>query len=87
MMKGINYWYLQKAMATHSSTLAWRTPGTGEPGGLPCMGSQSRTRLTGLSSSRQGVEKMASVDLSYSSFLHLLLLCDPTYLPFLLLLP
>ena len=31
---------LEKAMATHSSTLAWRIPGTGEPGGLPSMGSQ-----------------------------------------------
>ena len=29
----------EKAMATHSSTLAWRMPGTGEPGGLPSMGS------------------------------------------------
>ena len=28
-----------KEMATHSSVLAWRTPGTGEPGGLPSMGS------------------------------------------------
>ena len=26
-------------MATHSSVLAWRIPGTGEPGGLPFMGS------------------------------------------------
>ena len=26
-------------MATHSSILAWRFPGTGEPGGLPPMGS------------------------------------------------
>ena len=26
-------------MATHSSTLAWRIPGTGEPGGLPSLGS------------------------------------------------
>ncbi len=26
-------------MATHSSVLAWRSPGTGEPGGLPSMGS------------------------------------------------
>ena len=32
-------------MATHSSALAWRIPGMGEPGGLPSMGSQSRTRL------------------------------------------
>ena len=38
-------------MATHSSVLAWRIPGMGEPGGLPSMGLQSRTRLTRLSSS------------------------------------
>ena len=31
----------EKAMAPHSSTLAWKIPGTGEPGGLPSMGSQS----------------------------------------------
>ena len=30
---------LKKEMATHSSVLAWRIPGTGEPGGLPSMGS------------------------------------------------
>ena len=30
---------LEEEMATHSSVLAWRTPGTGEPGGLPSMGS------------------------------------------------
>ena len=30
---------LQKEMAAHSSALAWRIPGTGEPGGLPSMGS------------------------------------------------
>ena len=29
---------LEKEMATHSSVLAWRIPGTGEPGGLPPMG-------------------------------------------------
>ena len=29
----------EKAMAPHSSALAWRIPGTGEPGGLPSMGS------------------------------------------------
>ena len=32
-------WILEKEMATHSSVLAWRIPGTGEPGGLPSMGS------------------------------------------------
>ena len=30
---------LEKEMATHASVLAWRIPGTGEPGGLPSMGS------------------------------------------------
>ena len=29
---------LEKGMATHSSILAWRIPGMGEPGGLPFMG-------------------------------------------------
>ena len=31
---------MEEAMAPHSSTLAWRIPGTGEPGGLLSMGSQ-----------------------------------------------
>ena len=31
---------LEKEMATHSNVLAWRIPGTGEPGGLPSMGSR-----------------------------------------------
>ena len=31
--------YLEKAMAPHSSTLAWKIPGMGAPGGLPSMGS------------------------------------------------
>ena len=30
---------LEKEMATHSNILAWRIPGTEEPGGLPSMGS------------------------------------------------
>ena len=30
---------LEEEMATHSSILAWRIPGTGEPGGLPSIGS------------------------------------------------
>ena len=42
---------LEKEMATHSSVLAWRIPGTGEPGGLLSMGLQSWTRLKRLSSS------------------------------------
>ena len=42
---------LEKEMATHSSVLAWRIPGTGEPGGLPSMGLQSQTQLKRLSCS------------------------------------
>ena len=34
-----NFHPLEKEMATHSSVLAWRIPGTGEPGGLPPKGS------------------------------------------------
>ena len=30
---------VEKAMAPHSSVLAWKVPGMGEPGGLPSMGS------------------------------------------------
>ena len=32
-------WYMEKEMAAHSSVLAWRIPGTEEPGRLPSMGS------------------------------------------------
>ena len=41
---------MEKEMATHSSVLVWRIPGTEEPGGLPSMGLHSRTWLTRLSS-------------------------------------
>ena len=32
-------------MATHPNILAWRIPGTEQPGGLPSVGLQGRTRL------------------------------------------
>ena len=35
---------LEEEMATHSRVLAWRIPGTGKPGGLQSVGSQSWTR-------------------------------------------
>ena len=38
ILNNILYQLLEKEMATHSSVLAWRIPGTGEPGGLPSMG-------------------------------------------------
>ena len=47
---------LEKEMAAHSSVLAWRIPGTAEPGGLPSMGSHRvghlLKRLSSGSSSR-----------------------------------
>ena len=36
----------EKAMAPHSTTLAWKIPWTEEPGGLQSMGSLSQTRLS-----------------------------------------
>ena len=38
--------WLEKVMAPHSSTLAWKIPWTEEPGGLQSVGSQSRTLLS-----------------------------------------
>ena len=35
----VQFHALEKEMATHSSVLAWRIPGMGEPHGLPSMGS------------------------------------------------
>ena len=35
----LHFHALKKEMATHSSVLAWRIPGTEEPGGLPSLGS------------------------------------------------
>ena len=44
---------LEKGMTTHSSVLAWRIPGTGEPGGLPSVGSH---RLSSLAAATKGKE-------------------------------
>ena len=39
LKESVTHSFLEKEMATHSSVLAWRIPGTEEPGGLPSMGS------------------------------------------------
>ena len=39
LLKSLIMSAMEKAMATHSSFLAWRIPGMGESGGLPSMGS------------------------------------------------
>ena len=47
---------LEKEMVTHSSVLAWRIPGPGEPGGAAVYGvAQSRTRLKRLSSNSSSI--------------------------------
>ena len=51
MTERLHFHALEKEMATHSSVLAWRIPGMGEPGGLPSMGSHSQICLKQLSSS------------------------------------
>ena len=49
---------LEKEMATHSSVLAWRVPGTGKPDGLTVYGvAQSRTWMKRLSSSSSLIRK------------------------------
>ena len=45
-----NFHALEKEMATHFSVLAWRIPGTGEPGGLLSMGRTESDTLKRLSS-------------------------------------
>ena len=51
---------LEKEMATHSSILAWRIPGTGEPGGLPSMGlhrvEHNRSNLAAAAAGRFGIQ-------------------------------
>ena len=59
-------------MATHSSVLAWRIPGTGKPGGLPSMGvSQSQTQLKQLNSSSSSSNIDWLFFISYRSLLNI----------------
>ena len=54
-------------METHSSVLAWRIPGTAEPGGLPSMKSHTQTRLKRLSSSSSSSHKVFVVKIRHTS--------------------
>ena len=57
---------LEKEMATHSSVLAWRIPGTGEPGGLPSVGlhrvGHDRSDLVAAAAKCQKQEKISKED-------------------------
>ena len=57
---------LEKEMATHSSVLAWRIPGTAEPGGLLSRVAQSRTRLKRFSSLPQFSFSVVTLDQNFS---------------------
>ena len=65
-------------MATYSTVLAWRIPGTVEPGGLPSMGSQSRTRPKRLSSSNMVVLSLVFKEISILSFIVAVSIYIPT---------
>ena len=57
-------------MATHSSVLAWRIPGTGEPGGLPSTGSyRVRHDLSDLAAAAAAALMTTELTGSYSSLL------------------
>ena len=58
---------LEKEMATHSNILAWRIPGTGEPGGLPAMGSHRVIKWSDL----------AAAAAAASAYLRLLIFLPP----------
>ena len=64
---------LEKEMATHSSVLAWRIPGTGEPGGLPSMGSRrighDRSDLAAARGSVEGTRVMRGEEIDGCSYL------------------
>ena len=56
-------------MATHSGVLAWRNPGTGEPGGLPSMGSHRVGHVAAVAAAfmEQSVEALYPVLISTSN--------------------
>ena len=60
---------LEKEMATHSSTLAWKIPRTEEPGRLRSMGLQSRTRLCNFTDRFQNMTGIGGDTLHVFNFL------------------
>ena len=67
---------LEKDMATHSSNLAWRIPGMGEPDGLPSMG----LHRVGHNWSDLEVMYFIFFHLIFSTIFHLHSLCHPVFL-------
>jgi len=63
-------------MATHSSVLAWKIPGTAGPGGLP-WAAQSRTRLKRLSSSSSSIGVLLIPESHHLKIFYFLASCNP----------
>ena len=61
-------------MATHSSVLAWTIPGTGEPGGLPSMGSH-RVRHDWSNLTAAAAAAAAVADPDFFSLVYVCLCC------------
>ena len=51
---------LEEGKSTHSSSLAWRIPGTGEPGGLPSMGAGKEGPQLARTGASQGFPRAAA---------------------------
>ena len=79
---------LEKEMATHSSVLAWRIPGTGEPGGLPSLGSHRVGHNWSDLAAAAAAKKVSSQKLGEHTdplliFLHLETFCSAFFTTFL----
>ena len=75
---------LEKEMTTHFSVLAWRIPGTGEPGGLPSMGSHRvRHNWSDLAAAAERILILLVIVASGGYAWHCWLCCHPeVYLSF-----
>ena len=72
---------LEKEMAIHSSTIAWKSPWTEEPGRLQSTGSQSRTRLSDFTLVIFIAHSVSSLPLSFL-FFFFLSFCIYSFPPF-----
>ena len=67
---------LEKEMATHSSVLSWRIPGTGKPGGLPSVGSRRVGHdWSDLAAAAAACSLLGSLDYLYVIFIQIALTC------------
>ena len=65
--------FFSSSVITHSSVLAWGIPGMAEPGGLPPMGSHSRTQLKRLSSSSSSIIRVLIIPYPFLQYLVLII--------------